>query len=120
VVYNTDQFLILYENLMDNKMVYCNQNVEVAVDYVRHALNNLHSIIYNLDINQIVTKKFHESLREFHVLMYQYVDRIIKKCNSKFNSKQLNTNSSYYDQYGPKPFNYFSDDVHGDPQFEFY
>ena len=33
----TDNFIVLYENIMTTEMLYCAQNVQVAVDFVRNA-----------------------------------------------------------------------------------
>ena len=77
-------------------------------------------MIFNLNIDRVITEKFHKSLDEYHVMMYQYIDKIVKRCNGKFNPKQINNQSIYYDQYGPRPFNYFDDDLKEKPQFEFY
>jgi len=114
-----DKFFYLYEEIMQNKMLYYKQNVDVAVGFARDALNQLQSIIYNLDVDKTLTNKYHESLKEFHLIIYQYINRIIKKANERFNPAEINTTSEYYQQYGPRPFNYFND-RDNKPQFEFY
>jgi hypothetical protein len=119
MVNDTDNFLSLYESIMKNKMIYCKQNIEVAVDFIRSAQNHFHSMIYNLATDKILTEKFHQAMKEYHKLMYQYINRIIDQCNNQFNRNQINNSSGFYDQYGPKPFNYFAHDE-ANSRFEFY
>lgn len=110
VVKNTEQFFYLYNQIMFNEMMYCTQNLEVANQFIRNAQNHLHSIIYNLDIDRTITHKYHESLRNFHIIANKYKKDLIKKCNSKFTTKSLNTASKYFQEYGPRPINYFGSD----------
>lgn len=121
LVKNTENFLTLYEQIMHDEMFYYNENVENAMEYVRNGLNHLQSMIYNLDIDRVVGEKFHNSLKSYHVMMYQYVDSIIKKSNENFAStNRKDPNAKYIDQYGPKAFNYFNDDTRHEPQFQIY
>jgi hypothetical protein len=118
VVINIDNFVQLYDQIMNNKMIYCTQNLEVALQFIRNAQNHLHTIIYNLDTDKNITKKYHESLRDFHLIAQQYMSRLIQKCNSTFDTKNINTTSKYYNEYGPKPVNYFSTGI--ESRFEFF
>jgi len=108
IVQNVDNFIQLYDEIMNDRMIYCTQNAEVANGFVRNAENNLQSMIYNLDIDQNITRKFHQSLREFTLIMRQYMARIITKCNADFNEKDINNHSKYYHEYGPHPYNYYN------------
>jgi hypothetical protein len=118
VVNDIDNFIQLYDQIMNNKVLYCTQNLEVAFDFIRGAQNHLHALIYNLDVDKNITKKYHEALRDFHVIVQQYMSRLIRKCNSEFNSKNLDNNSKYFSEYGPRAFNYYSPDTNS--RFEFY
>src|SRR5271154_6664207 len=104
IVNNIDNFIQLYEEIMFNKVLYCTQNLEVALGFARNALNSLHSMIYNLDVDKHITRKFHKSLKAFHYILQQYSTRMIRRCNREFNYKNLNNTSQYYYEYGPKPF----------------
>lgn len=118
VVQNVDNFMQLYDQIMHNKMIYCTENLEVANEFARNAKNHFHSIIYNLDVDNNITTRFHKTLRQFELLLYQYTKQMINKCNSDFSPENISNTSKYYDEYGPRPFNYFDNDV--DENFQFY
>ena len=107
IINNIDNFIQLYNQIMNNEMLYCTQNLEVAIPFIRNAQNHLHAMIYNLDVSKRLTNKYHRSLSDFHLIAQQYITRLIRKCNSKFNIKQINNISKYYSEYGPHPVNYF-------------
>uniref|UniRef100_A0A6C0LR57 Uncharacterized protein n=1 Tax=viral metagenome TaxID=1070528 RepID=A0A6C0LR57_9ZZZZ len=119
IIDNIDNFIQLYDEIMYDKVIYCTENIEVALEFIRNAQNHLHSIIYNLDVDTNITKKFHQSLVQLHRITQQYSSRIIRKCNSKFNSKNINNSSGIYEQYGPREFNYYDYD-NANSHFEFY
>lgn len=108
VVQNIDNFIQLYDEIINDQLIYCVQNLQVAIEFSRNAQNNLQSIIYNLDVDKRMTKKFHQSLKEFHLIMRQYVVRMISKCNSHFNPNDINNSTLYYQEYGPHAINYYS------------
>jgi hypothetical protein len=100
--------------------MYCKQNLEVAEQFARNALNNLHSIIFKMTSDKYVTQKYHWALHSLQKILYKYIDQMAIICNKQFsNSKKLNNNSGYFQNYGPKPDNFY-----GDPfakfQFELY
>ena len=107
LINNINNFIQLYEEIMDTNMLYCAQNVQVAVNFSRLAQNNLQSIIYTLNSAQPITKRFHHILRKFQSIMFKYTEKIINKCNRKFTAEYMNSQSTYYDNIGPKPANFF-------------
>lgn len=119
IINNIDNFIDLYDQIMNDKMIYCMQNLEVAVEFARNALNHLHSIIYSLDVHRSITKEFWYRLQQLQFILRQYISRMIRKCNSEFNSNNINNTTIYYPEFGPKPFNYFSN-KNGENQFEFF
>lgn len=134
IIIDMNNFIQLYDEIMNNQMIYCTENLEVAVDFIRDAQNNLQSMIYNLDSSQLVTWQFHNSLKEFQFLVRQYVKRMIDKCNC-VDEDQINNGTKFYQEYGPKPVNYYEKSrsssmglgrslprttLNGENQFEFY
>lgn len=119
MIYSLDNFLQLYDEIINDKVIYCVENIEVATDFMRRSQNHLHSIIYSLNQNKIITNKFHDTINKYQKLMFGYLKRMTSKCNSKFNSKYINNASKEYKLYGPKPFNYY-DTNNKDIRFDFY
>ncbi len=107
LVTNIDNFIQLYEGIMLNHIIYCVENLEVAVDFYQKAQNNLHSVIYGLTTNPDQTKRFHTALQFFSSIMEKYINQLVNKCNKRFRPKNINNSSKYYDAGGPKPINYF-------------
>jgi len=116
VVQNLDHFIQLYEEIMSDKMLYCTQNLEVAIQFSRNSQNSLQSIIFNLDVDRRITDKYHRALRQFHLITRQYVHRIIEKCNAGFNPDDINNHSKKYIEYGPHEYNYYNNRT----TFDFY
>lgn len=108
VIQNIDNFIQLYDEIINDQLIYCVQNLQVAIEFSRTAQNNLQSIIYNLDVDKRLTKKFHQSLKEFHLIMRQYISNMIARCNSHFNPTDINNSSMWYQEYGPHAANYYS------------
>ena len=106
----------LYEEIMNDVMLYCTQNLEVAIQFSREAQNNLQSMIFNLDVDKKITQKFHRALRQFHLIMRQYVHRLIEKCNDNFSPKNIDNRSKPYIEYGPREYNYYNNTT----TFDFY
>jgi hypothetical protein len=119
VVDNVDQFLYMYDTIMNKQVLYCKQNLEVMEGFARTALNNFNSLIYVLNSDKNVTKKFHLALKDLHVLLYQYINRVIDKCNALFTNETINVNSGFYEQFGPRPINYFTD-WNDEQQYQYY
>ena len=109
VVNNVEQFLGIYEAMMNNEIIYCKQMFEVANQFYRNALNHLHSLIFNMNVDKYITNKFQRSIKDLNVLLYQYVERLIHKCNTEFKSHNINNNSGFIQQFGPKPVNYYDE-----------
>lgn len=104
LINNVDQFFKLYNQMMNNEMLYCSQNYQVAETFYRNALNNYHSLIYQLDLG--VTAKFHDGMGKLHFLLYQYLVKLAQKCNSQ---TDINVNTSFIDMGSTKAANYFDE-----------
>lgn len=105
LISNVDNFIQLYEEIMQDRMVYCVENLEVSVNFARSAQNDLQSIIYGLSSSSERTNRFHSRLAKFQSIMNTYITRLGTKCNRNFSQK--NNQSKFYQLDGPKPFNYF-------------
>jgi hypothetical protein len=110
MIKNIDNYFELYDQMTNNIVLYKLENVEVAIEYSRLALNDLQSIIYNMDTSNIIMAKFEHSMRRLHKLFRKYNSYIINIANKNFNDKNLYTNSKYYSEYGPRESNYYSMD----------
>jgi hypothetical protein len=120
MVNDIDNFLKLYQQITNDKMIYCTQNLEVAVGFSRNALNHLHSMIFKLNTDNLVTEKYHVALASLQELFQQYIGTMASICNSKFTSKELYNGSSYYQLKGPHPENYYDDNRYFKSQFRMY
>ena len=107
LVLNIDNFVQLYEEIMYKDMTYCAENIEVAVNFYLEAQQNLHAVIYGLNPDADVTRRFHLARHEFDAIMTRYVDQIIHKCNKEFKPGSLDNNSMFYDPDETKPVNFF-------------
>ena len=119
IVYDLDNFIQLYEQIMKNKMVYPVDNTEVAIDFARSVLNNFHSLIYNLSVSKKMTEKYHKSIKQLHLILNSYMIEIIDKSNEQFDVKNINYNSKFYNRHGPRGFNYYSNKIAED-RFEIF
>jgi hypothetical protein len=110
MVENIDNFAQIYNQMTNNQVLYLSQNYDIAEEFARTAQNNLHSIIYNLNADHRVTKKYHKSLKELHFILRQYMGRLIKICNNQFNTDELNINSRLVKDSGPHASNFYANE----------
>lgn len=106
LVMNIDNFIQLYNQVMYTDLLYCADNVQVAIMFYERAKNNLASMIYNLSSDPATTKLFHVRSEKFKSIMESYQSRLVTKCNKLFVPKLINNQSKYLDVFGPKPWNY--------------
>lgn len=101
-VINTEQFLGVYEAVMNNEVIYCKQMFDVANQFYRNAINHLHSLVFKMNVDKYITDKFRRSVKDLNILMYQYIERMIHKCNTEYKSHNINNYSGFIEQFGPK------------------
>jgi hypothetical protein len=80
MIMHLDNFFKIYEDVMTKQVNNCKYNYDIILYSTRSVLNNLHSVIFNLDVDKNLTKKYQLSLKELHIIIYQYVDKVVKKC----------------------------------------
>jgi hypothetical protein len=102
LLHSLDVFIQLHDQIMFDQMIYCRENLQVAIEFVRNALNNLQSMIYQLKTDPIIMTKFHQDLNNLKTLTDKYVQDMINKCSVTSTIVDVNGTLT-----GPKPFNYF-------------
>jgi hypothetical protein len=121
IIAHLDDFIEIYEDIINKKILYCKQNYQVLVNSAREILNNLHSIIYNLDVDKILTKKYQISMKELNIILYQYIKTVIDKCDSINENETTNIYSSFIiDEMGPHGRNYFDPNTDNMYNFDIY
>jgi hypothetical protein len=103
MISSIETFFQLYDEIMYYDMLYCVQNIEVAVDYGRLALNNFQSMIYGLSADKLSTKKFHSELSRLEIILNKYINDMTKKCGANFNNDPKAFN--YASMNSPSPWN---------------
>lgn len=111
MILNLNSFMQLYAEIMSDHVIYCKENIEVAINFYQSALQNLQSMIYVLNVDLHITQQFHQAVKEFKHIMKKYIDQMVTKCNTRFIPGSINNSSSYYDPNYTKPFNYFDDGI---------
>ncbi len=97
---------IVNKNAKNNK--YTKSNYDLLLQYKNEALNNLHSIIYNLESNSINNKRFQVSLNDLDNLLNLYINRYYNKINKDFDlKKDINITSNSIDKYEYNKYNKF-------------
>lgn len=80
MILHLNNFFDIYEDVMDKEVLNCKYNYDIILYSARSILNNLHSMIFNIDVDKKLTKKYQLSMKQFHIIIYQYINKIMKKC----------------------------------------
>jgi len=91
-------FIHIYNQIMFDRMIYCSDNFQIAIDFARNAMNNLQSMIYRLDTDKLVMHKFHASLSNLDSILNKYISEMASKCGVS-------------DLSGPRPFNFYDEQL---------
>ena len=102
---NISAFFVVYENVnIDDSL--CEDNYRLMENKKKNALNALHSMIYSLPNNKIITKKFNKSLVKLEFILNDYLYDINSKCKHiiinngyTIDRKLLNDGPSAYNSY---------------------
>lgn len=107
-VKNTDVFLKLMVDI-EIGSVNCKQDIDVAKDMSKHALNHLHSIIHRLPSNEGLELKLKNSIRTLQIYFKRHLEHMIDICNKKvekdgyniYNQKIYKDHPSPNEDYNP-------------------
>lgn len=78
-----DDFMHLYRDIITLGVKDCHQNIDEAVELMRHAINNIHSIIHTTPIANITHAKLEESLDVMNSILTKYLDEMVYTCNDQ-------------------------------------
>lgn len=116
VVNNITNFIKIYEDVMFNRLIYCTQNIEIAVGTARNAQNHFHSIINSLESDKLDIQKFNTMDNKLKIIMNGYIEKLHNRCDKTISDK-IDNKDSYFTNDAPKPRNYYSNTP---AQFDFY
>ena len=103
---NIDSFLKIYNDIKIG-IKYCDKNIDVVKLLKKKALNNLHSVIFNLEDNFIIEKKLKKSLTTLQKILNIYLNDMIDICNKDIDNNGYNYEKSYIFKDGPSAYNTF-------------
>lgn len=120
VINNIDKFLELYNQVVNISVPYCKDNIDVAETLSRTILNDFQSIIYKLPTDYNLTMKLRYAMKEIHVVLFQYLERMKEVCKKEMKERPITTETRYIESsVNPKGSNYF--DVNNtDKYYNFY
>ena len=102
---NISAFFVVYENININDTL-CEDNYKLMENKKKNALNALHSIIFSLPENKIITNKFNRSMIKLEFILNEYLYSINKKCKNiiindgyTIDRKILNSGPSAHNSY---------------------
>ena len=105
-VKDVDSLLRLYSDIKIG-IKYCDKNIDIVKSFKKKALNNLHSIVFDIENNKIIEKKLKKSLTELQKILDIYLDDMINICNKDIEVNGYNIEKSYVYKGGPKAYNTF-------------
>lgn len=114
---NIDAFFVIYEKIFITQYL-CEDNYQIADSKKQNALNSLHSMIYQLPNNKIMTDKLNRAHKRLETLLNRYLNEIHDKCREKIIKRGRDINTRAINT-GPKEYNtYFN--VDKDFTYQFY
>lgn len=112
LVLDLDNFVQTYQKVMTNSNTCCTQNLEITRQYSRNAINDLHSMIFTLDVDTCTTKRLDQNILRLRSILDKYSAQMENKCDSKNATNSTNSKS-------PHPFNYYQQNTNN-PQFDLF
>ncbi len=117
---NIDNFLELYNQVVNISIPYCKENIEVAETLSRTILNDFQAIVYKLPTDYNLTMKWRYAMKEIHVTLYQYLEKMKDACKQENKERPITTETKFIESsVNPKGYNYF-DTKDTDKYFNFY
>lgn len=79
-----DDFIHIYRDIVDAGVIDCDQNVDVAVNLIQKAVNNIHSVIFTTPIASVTHDKLERSLEVLYSILKNYLDEMVSVCNDQY------------------------------------
>jgi len=114
----TDNFMKIYRDIVELGTIRCVDNLEVAEEQYKLAMNNLQSIVVTIPPAEVTIKKYQDCLEIFQLIMRRHIDTMAKKCKDSSSNRRVNIRDRFYDNTTPKS-NDLSD-INYSNQFNFY
>ncbi len=109
---NLDIFFSLYSEI-NNGTKFCDQYYQIAKSKKENALNALHSMIFTLPTDRVMTDKFNRAHKRLNTILTKYLDELYGVCKlslikNGYNMYRtaLNTGPEEYNKYDNKDFTY--------------
>lgn len=107
LVDNIDGFLKIYDTLF-NEEKFIFYYYKIAENKKNNALNNLHSIIYKLPKEPLMTDKFDRSHKRLETILNVKLNELYDKCMLSLKANGYNIHVTPIN-YGPKEANHYTD-----------
>lgn len=104
---NIVAFFKVYENININNSR-CEDNYELMENKKKNALNALHSIIFSLPSNKLLTNKFNKSILKLEIILNEYLYEINVKCKHIIVNNGYTVNRKHLND-GPRAHNSYLD-----------
>lgn len=107
MIFNVESMITIYEDVKKG-IRFCKDNYDVAEQKKRNAINSLHSIIYSIEDNQVVTRKLNRAMRILNNILSNYTYKILEKCKGEIEKDGYDNEKHFIElDYHPRPFNEF-------------
>jgi len=103
---NLDSFFIIYEKIFITQYL-SDHNYQIAESKKQNALNVLHSLIFKLPNNKIITDKLNRAHKRLETLLNRYLNELYDKCREKRILGDIDINTRAIN-IGPKEYNTYT------------
>jgi len=113
---NIESFLKLYDDIFngDEKLVF--YYYQIAESKKNNALNSLHSILYKLPVDPIITDKYDRAHKRLETILNKYMNQLYDKCSHILFKNGHNIHTRHINK-GPREANHYFDKEFG---YQFY
>lgn len=108
----TDSLLRIHRDLLTGAITFCQENIEIAEEFQKDALNAYHSFIFALPVGQVLDSKFRNNKKRLEILLARHIDDMRAICRRQYGNrassrsgtkKPLDIYSRVVSTFGPKP-----------------
>jgi hypothetical protein len=118
VIDNVDNFLKLYEYVKKTGVETPEKYYDIAENKKQNAVNALHSMIFKLEVDKIVTNKLDRSCKQLDEILRRYLDEMYNIYKKDIYKKGYDSTRSLINT-GPSPVNHYTNII-GDVTYDIY
>jgi hypothetical protein len=119
-----DNALIAVDNMLkieseiEAGVYHCAENLDLVIDQMYKALNQMASMIIKTPIPKALTLKYMKTMKALHIILRRHVDDCYNLCKKEYARRPIDINTKFIYNDGPRPND--TDNLDYNPHYNIY